>query len=261
MSIETTRTGAVAVVTINRPEKMNALTREMREGLIAAFEKIRFDPEIRAVILTGAGSSFCAGADVDKMGDGSYARGIPAARTRLQSLSHVYMRLLHALEKPVIAAVRGHAVGIGMSLALGCDILLASDTARFGQTFRRIGLAPDGGGIWYLSRRLPMNIAKELVFTGRVIDAAEARSLGLVNHVHPDTELMDRAMAMATDLAAGPTFALGLSKKLFHVASAPSMEDYLEYEAFVQPSLNQSEDHHEGVAAFRAKRKPAFKGR
>ena len=140
MSIETNITGAVAIVTINRPEKMNALTREMREGLIAAFEKIRFDPDIRAVILTGAGTSFCAGADVDKMAGGS--AGIPDARTRLQSLSHVYMRLLHALEKPVIAAVRGHAVGIGMSLALGCDILLASDTAKFGQTFRRIGLAP-----------------------------------------------------------------------------------------------------------------------
>ena len=231
----------------------------MREGLIAAFEKIRFDPEIRAVILTGAGTSFCAGADVDKMAGGS--SGIPDARTRLQSLSHVYMRLLHALEKPVIAAVRGHAVGIGMSLALGCDILLASDTAKFGQTFRRIGLAPDGGAIWYLSRRLPMNIAKELVFTGRVIDATEAKSLGLANHVYPDADLMDRAMAIATDLAAGPTFALGLSKKLFHVASAPSMEAYLEYEAFVQPSLNQTEDHQEGVAAFREKRKPKFKGK
>jgi len=167
------------------------------------------------------------------------------------------MRLLHALEKPVIAAVRGHAVGIGMSLALGCDIMLASDTAKFGQTFRRIGLAPDGGGIWYLARRLPLNIAKELVFTGRVIDAAEAKSLGLVNHVYPDAELMDRARAMAE----GPTFALGLSKKLFHVATAPSMEDYLEYEAFVQPSLQQSEDHREGVAAFREKRKPKFIGR
>ena len=106
-----------------------------------------------------------------------------------------------------------------------------------------------------------MNIAKELVFTGRVIDAAEAKALGLVNHVYPDAELMDRARAMAADLAEGPTFALGLSKKLFHVATSPSMEDYLEYEAFVQPSLNQTEDHKEGVSAFREKRKPRFKGR
>lgn len=259
MTITTETNGAVATVTINRPEKMNALTAEMREGLIAAFEKIRFDSAIRAVILTGAGTSFCAGADVDKMAGRD--TGLPAGRARLQSLSHVYMRLLHALEKPVIAAVRGHAVGIGMSLALGCDIMLASDTAKFGQTFRRIGLAPDGGGIWYLARRLPLNIAKELVFTGRVIDAAEAKSLGLVNHVYPDAELMDRARAMAAEMAEGPTFALGLSKKLFHVATAPSMEDYLEYEAFVQPSLQQSEDHREGVAAFREKRKPKFIGR
>lgn len=258
MSITTTQDGAVATVTLDRPDKMNALTREMREGLIETFQKLRFDRSVRAILLTGAGKNFCAGADVDKMADGS---GITEARTRLQSLSHIYMRLIHALEKPVVAAVQGHAVGIGWSLALGCDITLAGEGARFGQTFRRIGLAPDGGAIWYLSRRLPMNIAKELVFTGRVIDAAEAKTLGLVNHVYPDAELMDRARAMAAELADGPTFALGLSKKLFHVATSPSMEDYLEYEAFVQPSLNQTEDHKEGVSAFREKRKPRFKGR
>jgi 2-(1,2-epoxy-1,2-dihydrophenyl)acetyl-CoA isomerase len=257
MHVQTTIEGAVATVMLNRPERMNALTKEMREELIEAFQSLRFNNDVRAVILTGAGTNFCAGADIDKMAD----QDLRDRRDRLQGLSQTYMRILHALEKPVICAVRGHAVGIGMSLVLGCDIVLASDTARFGQTFRRIGYAPDGGGIWFLARRLPMNIAKELVFTGRVFDAAEAKSLGLVNHVIPDAELMDRANAMAADLAEGPTFALGLSKKLFHVASGPSLEDYLEYEAFVQPTLGMTHDHKEGVTAFKEKRKPKFKGR
>ncbi len=257
MHVQTSYAGAVATVTLDRPEKMNALTKEMREELIEAFQGLRFNDDVRAVVLTGNGANFCAGADIDRMAEDD----LRARRDRLQSLSQTYMRILHGIEKPVIAAVRGHAVGIGMSLVLGCDIVLASDTARFGQTFRRIGYAPDGGGIWFLARRLPMNIAKELVFTGRVFDAAEAHRLGLVNHVVPDGELAERAAAMAADLAEGPTFALGLSKKLFHVAAGPSLEDFLEVEAFVQPTLGATKDHKEGVAAFREKRKPVFKGR
>jgi len=257
MHVQTTYEGAVATVTLDRPEKMNALTKEMREELIVAFQSLRFNDDVRAVVLTGAGANFCAGADIDRMAEDD----LRARRDRLQSLSQTYMRILHGIEKPVIAAVRGHAVGIGMSLVLGCDIVLASDNARFGQTFRRIGYAPDGGGIWFLTRRLPMNIAKELVFTGRVFDAAEAHRLGLVNHVVPDAELGERAAAMAADMAEGPTFALGLSKKLFHVAAGPSLEDFLEVEAFVQPTLGATKDHKEGVAAFREKRRPKFTGR
>jgi 2-(1,2-epoxy-1,2-dihydrophenyl)acetyl-CoA isomerase len=257
MHVETSYAGAVATVTLNRPERMNALTKEMREELIAAFQGLRFNDAVRAIVLAGAGPNFCAGADIDRMEQ----QDLRARRDRLQGLSHLYMRALHNLEKPVICAVRGHAVGIGMSLVLGCDIVLAADTARFGQTFRRIGYAPDGGGIWFLARRLPMNIAKELVFTGRVFDADEAHRLGLVNHVVPDAELEARAAAMAAEMAEGPTFAIGLSKKLFHIASGPSLDDYLEMEAFVQPTLGMSEDHKEGVAAFREKRKPKFVGR
>ncbi len=257
MHVETTIQGAVATVTLNRPEKMNALTREMREALIAAFQSLRFDDAVRAIVIAGAGPNFCAGADIDRMAEDD----LRGRRDRLQSLSHIYMRALHNIEKPVICAVRGHAVGIGMSIVLGCDIVLAADTARFGQTFRRIGYVPDGGGIWFLARRLPMNIAKELVFTGRVFDADEAHRLGIVNHVVPDAELESRAAAMAADMAEGPTFALGLSKKLFHIAQGPSLDDFLEMEAFAQPSAGMSRDHKEGVAAFREKRKPKFVGR
>ncbi len=257
MSVEMNVEGAVATITLNRPEKKNALTVEMREGLIAHFQRARFDDDIRALVLTGAGEAFCSGADVDRMGD-SDGR---AARHRLQKLSHTYMRTLHAIEKPVIAAVRGHAVGIGWSLALGCDMVVASETAVFSQIFRRIALGPDGGAIWYLTRRLGMNLAKELVFTARVVGAAEALKLGLVNHVVADGDLMGRTMEMARDMAEGPTFMFGLAKKLFHMAPSVSLEDYLEMEAMVQPQLNRTQDHQEGKAAFREKRKPRFIGR
>ena len=164
MQVETSFAGAVATVTLNRPERMNALTKEMREELIEAFQALRFNDDVRAVVLTANGTNFCAGADIDRMAEDD----LRARRDRLQGLSHD-MRILHALEKPVIAAVRGHAVGIGMSLVLGCDIVLASDTARFpARPSGASAYAPDGGGIWFLARRLPMNIAKELVFTGRV---------------------------------------------------------------------------------------------
>ncbi len=257
MSVELSIEGAIATITLNRPEKKNALTVEMREGLISHFQRVRFDDDVRVVVLTGAGDAFCSGADVDRMGDAD----IRAARQRLQRLSHTYMRILHSIEKPVIAAVRGHAVGIGWSLALGCDIVMASETAVFSQIFRRIALGPDGGAIWYLTRRLGMNLAKELVFTARMVGAEEALKLGLVNHVVADGDLMERTMEMARDMAEGPTFMLGLAKKLFHMAPSMSLEDYLEMEAMVQPQLGRSADHQEGKAAFKEKRKPRFIGR
>lgn len=257
MSVELAIDGAVATITLNRPEKRNALTVEMREALIDLFQRVRFDDAVRVVILAGAGPSFCTGADVDRMAQ----TDLLAARHRLQRLSHTYMRTLHAIEKPVIAAIRGHAVGIGWSLALACDLVVASETAQFSQIFRRIGLGPDGGAIWYLTRRLGMNRAKELVFTARMVAAAEALSLGLVNHVVPDDQLEAKVAELAADLAEAPTFALGLAKKLFHMAAGPGLEEFLDYEALVQPQLQNSADNREGVAAFREKRNPKFIGR
>src|SRR5271156_4890290 len=259
MSVDLTVEGAVAKVVLNRPEKLNALNVEMRESLCEHFARLRYDDAVRVVIVTGAGRGFCSGADVDRMaGQHHDLRG---GRQRLQQGGHTFIRALHAIEKPVIAAVRGPAVGIGWSIALACDLVVASKTARFSQIFRRIGLAPDGGAIWFLTRRIGMAKAKELVFTARFVEAPEALSLGLVNEVVPDDQLMTRAEALAADLASGPTFAFGLAKKLFHMASSPSYEDFLDMEAFVQPQLDQTEDHREGVAAFKEKRKPNFVGR
>jgi len=248
--------GAVAKVVLNRPEKLNALSWEMRQQLTEHFSALRYNDDVRAIIVTGEGRAFCTGADVG----GMQRQDLRSERERLQRGSHTYMRILHAIEKPIIAAVRGPTVGIGWSIAMGCDMVIASETARFSQIFRRIGLAPDGGAIWFLTKRIGMAKAKELVFTGRFVEAPEALALGLVNEVVPDGELMARAEALAAELAAGPTFAFGMAKKMFNMANG-SYEEFLDVENFVQPQLGQTEDHREGVAAFREKRKAEFKGR
>src|SRR5438270_6773620 len=188
MPVDLTIEGAVAKVVLNRPDKLNALTTDMRQSLCEYFAQLRFDDKVRAVIVTGAGRGFCSGADVDRMA--GQPHDWRADRERLQRGGHTFIRALHSIEKPTIAAVRGPAVGIGWSIAMACDLIVASETARFSQIFRRIGLAPDGGAIWFLTKRIGMARAKELVFTGRFVDAAEALSLGLVNSVVPDGELM-----------------------------------------------------------------------
>jgi len=242
---------------LNRPEKLNALSDEMRVLLVEHFTRLKHDDDVRAIIVTGAGSAFCSGADVGAMGKSD----LRARRQRIQRGAHAYISVLHSIEKPVIAAVRGPAVGVGWSIAMACDLIVASETARFSQIFRRIGLGPDGGAAWFLTQRVPMPLAKELMFSGRMIEAREALSMGLVNHVVADAELMERVEAMAADYASGPTFALGLAKKLLHMAPSMSLAEFLEMESLTQPQLQVSADHAEGVAAFKEKRKPRFEGR
>src|SRR3984893_3077006 len=257
MSFDLIIEGSVAKIVLNRPEKLNALTHEMRAQLRDYTQQLRFDDNVRAIIVTGEGRAFCTGADVGRMQRG----GLRSERERMQGGSHTFLRTLHAIEKPGIAAVRGPTVGIGWSIALACDLIVASETAQFSQIFRRIGLAPDGGAIWFLTRRIGMVKAKELVFSARFVEAEEALALGLVNHVVEDDQLMNKTEELAAELAEAPTFALGLAKKLFHAAVGPSLDDYLEIESMVQPQLHMSADNAEGVAAFREKRKPNFIGR
>jgi 2-(1,2-epoxy-1,2-dihydrophenyl)acetyl-CoA isomerase len=164
------------------------------------------------------------------------------------------------MEKPVVAAVRGPVAGIGFSLAMCCDLVIASDTAYFQQSFRNVGLVPDGGAALFLTQRLGVGRAKDLVFTARRLRAAEALDWGLVSQVVPDDELEDRSMAVARDLAAGPTLMMAIAKKMLALASQPTLETMLEFESCAQGVARESEDHREGVEAFKEKRKPVFKG-
>ena len=246
----------VAVITLDRPEKLNALTVEMREALATHFETAARDPAARAVLLQAAGKAFCASGDVSKMGAFT-----PESGRTLLKLAHRMVRNLANIEKPVVASVRGAVAGIGWSMALASDAVIASETARFTQVFRHVGLVPDGGAIYFLSQHLGLQRAKELVYSGRRVDAAEAHAMGLVNRVVPDEELDATAFEYARELAAGPTFALGVAKKMFKSMYQPDLETFLDAEAWAQGLTLLTDDHAEGVRAFFEKRKPVFQGR
>ena len=246
---------AVAIITLDRPEKMNALTVEMREALGTYFETAGRDPAVRAVLLRATGKAFCASGDVSRMGDFTAASG-----QQLLKLAQRMVRNLTNIEKPVVAAVRGAVAGIGWSMALACDAVIASETARFTQVFRHVGLVPDGGAIYFLTQHLGVQRAKELVYSGRRIDAQEALGLGLVNRVLPDGELDAAAFGYARELASGPTFALRVAKKMFKLMYQPDLETLLDAEAWAQGLTLLTDDHKEGVQAFFEKRKPMFRG-
>ena len=249
--------GGIARITFDSPGRRNALTPDDRYSLAEDLTRLRHDPAARIVVMTGAGADFCTGADVGQMGRDD----LSDARTRMQRGVGAVARALAAMEKPVISAVRGYAVGFGWSMPLASDFVLASDTARFSMVFSKRGLAPDGGALHFLVRHLGHLRAKELVYTARMVDAAEALSLGLVTRVVPDAELDGALDALCADLLDRPTRALGLSRMLFEVATTASLDSYLETEAFVQSTLNQSDDYREAIAAFREKRPPRFTGR
>lgn len=255
MTIRFEQRDALAIVTLDRPDRLNALNVEMREQLGTVFEQAGRDASVRAVLLQASGKAFCASGDVTTMGDFTAASG----RERLK-LAHRMVRNLANIEKPVIAAVRGAVAGIGWSMALACDMVIASETARFSQVFRNVGLVPDGGAVYFLTQHLGAMRAKELVYTGRRIDAEEARALGLVTRVVADDALDAAGFDLAQELAQGPTFALGTAKKMFKLMHQPDLETLLDAEAWAQGVALLSEDHQEGVRAFLEKRKPVFKG-
>lgn len=245
----------LAIITLDRPERMNALTVEMREALATHFESASRDPAVRAVLLTAAGKAFCASGDVSKMGDFN-----PTSARELLKLAHRMVSSLANIDKPVVASVRGAVAGIGWSMAMACDAVIASETAQFTQVFRHVGVAPDGGAIYFLTQHLGLLRAKELTMSGRRVDAAEAHALGLVNRVVPDHELDAHALAYARELANGPTFAYGAAKRLYKQMYQPTLEAYLDAELWAQSTALLTDDHKEGVRAFFEKRKPVFKG-
>lgn len=264
MSATTTETlefevvDGVGVITLARPEAMNALNMQLKEELGGTLEAIAAREDVRAVLLTGSGRAFSAGGDIVQMDPN---RGPTVTRRRMRHLLHGTVFPLARLEKPVVAAVNGHCHGLGLSLALACDIVYAAESAVFSMAFTRVGLVPDGAAIHFLPRIVGLSRAKELVLTGRRFGAAEARELGIAAHVTPDDELLPTALDAARALAQGATLALGLSKRLLDQSALLSLDDAAELEAYGQALMMASEDHAEGVAAFREKRTPVFRGR
>lgn len=250
--------GHVSYLTLNRPEVLNALTPGQRDRLIELFASASADPDVRAVVLTGTGRGFCAGADL---------RGAPAAPAPgdvARTIRLGAQRLIAAVldcEKPVIAAVNGTAAGIGAHLAFACDLVLAAESARFIEVFVRRGLVPDGGGAYLLTRLLGPQRAKELMFFGDALGAADAERLGLVNRVIPDQELDKAAREWATRLATGPTRALALTKQLVNASLDSDRAAAFAAEAAAQEINMTTADAQEGVASFVERRSPEYRGR
>ena len=251
--VEVARDGAVQTVTLNRPDKLNAFNRSMHDGLRAALEEAR-DPAVRAVVITGAGRGFSAGQDLTAFGEA----GDVAAM--LRATYHVNITAIRSLEKPVIAAVNGVCAGAGLSLACACDIRLASDDAFFVPGFVGIGLIPDSGGTYFIQRLLGTPRAFEWMTSNRRLTAAEAHAWGLVSEVVEAGAFDARVAERAAELAAAPTRAVALTKRLYDEAATATLAEQLEREAEAQAEAAQTEDFREGVAAFGEKRQARFSG-
>ena len=261
--------GQVAYLTLNRPEALNALTPAQRDRLVQLFGEASADPDVRAVVLTGTGRGFCAGADL-RGGAGAGERGAGGvagervAGDVARMIREGAQRLVAAVldcEKPVIAAVNGTAAGLGAHLALACDLVLAAESARFIEVFVRRGLVPDGGGAYLLPRLVGPRRAKELMFFGDALSAPDAERLGLVNRVVPDGELDKTARAWAARLADGPTRALALTKQLVNASLDSDRGTAFAAEAAAQEINMTTQDAQEGVASFVERRSPEYRGR
>jgi len=255
-----TFTNGVAYLILNRPEALNAITPAQRDRLITLLGEASADPSVRAVVLTGTGRGFCAGADL--RGGGAPADRVAGdvARVIRQGAQRLIAAVLDC-EKPVIAAVNGTAAGLGAHLALACDLVLAAESARFIEVFVRRGLVPDGGGAYLLPRLLGPQRAKELMFFGDAVSAADAERLGLVNRVVPDEELEKTAREWAERLASGPTRALALTKQLVNASLDSDRTTAFAAEAAAQEINMTTEDAREGVASFVERRSPEYRGR
>ena len=251
---------SVATITLNRPHKLNAIEGPMREEIGAALEQIEADQVLRVAVLTGAGRGFCAGGDIDNLkrlreaGDEQGFQDILAKGKRVS-------RYVRSMSKPVIAAVNGPCAGAGFSLALSCDMRIASEKASFGPSFARIGLHPDWGGSWLLPRLIGTARSCELVFTGNMVSASEAERIGLANRVVPHEELLSTVAELARAMARNPSGVLGLAKQSIYGSLTSDFETAAAAETEAQMECFRSEDFLEGVTAFLEKRKPNFTGR
>jgi enoyl-CoA hydratase/carnithine racemase len=251
-------TDGVATLRLDRPERRNAIDDAMRGEMIAALEEAASDPAVRALVVTGTGTAFCAGGDVRGMRNRLAAPQEDVAFNgwRRQQRTHRAVALLHTMPKPTIAAVNGAAAGLGCDVALSCDFIMAAESAQFTMSFIARGLIPDGGGMYFLPRRVGLARAKELVFTGRRVGAPEALSIGMVERVVPDAELMASAQDWARTLSAGSPAALALAKSVMDRALEMSFEQVLAEGAKAQAICYTTGEHRASVEAFLAQSKP-----
>ena len=255
--------GSVAILTMNRPDRRNAMSKEMLMAMLESLSRLSMDDSIGCVVLTGAGNAFCAGGDVKAMADGveDDADTLEGKTQQLRAVMET-SRLLHEMPKPTIAMVGGAAAGAGLSLALACDMRVAASSAKFTTAFAKVGYSGDFGGSFYLTHLLGTAKARELYYTAALVMADEALSLGMVNHVFPDAELEAEALGFADALAAGPRIAYRYMKRNLNAAeSGAPLKDMLDMEALHHSRCGMTEDHQEATKAFVEKRPPVFSGR
>ncbi|MCW3817949.1 enoyl-CoA hydratase-related protein [Micromonospora sp. DR5-3] len=250
----------IATITLDRPERHNAFTFEMIADWAEALTRAQDDDEVRVVVLTGAGSAFCSGVDLDSLAD--VAATPLGRRTMLTRRIHKVAFAVEALDKPLLCAINGAAVGAGLDMALMCDIRFAGESARLSEGYVKVGLVPGDGGCHYLPRLVGAARALELLWTGDVLSAAEALSYGMVSRVYPDAELLPQTLAFARRLADGPPVALGLIKRaVYHGLRANDLRTSLDLIASHMGVVTATADSAEAMAAFRDRRKPRFVGR
>jgi 2-(1,2-epoxy-1,2-dihydrophenyl)acetyl-CoA isomerase len=256
LTVRIERDGAVATLTLDRPDVLNSFDRRMKEELLAAFKGFARDPAVRVIILTGAGRAFSAGQDLrERQEPGAADLGV-----ELRERYNPIVLAMRRLEKPIIGAINGVAAGAGCSIALACDIRLASGSASFIEVFGRVGLVPDTGSSWLLPRLVGYSRAAEMIFTADPVDAARAQQIGLVDRVVPADRLMAEAGVLAGRLADAAPLAMGLAKRALVRALESDLESSLEYEAQLQSIAGRTADHAEGVRAFAEKRPARFRG-
>jgi 2-(1,2-epoxy-1,2-dihydrophenyl)acetyl-CoA isomerase len=252
----------VATLTLNRPDRLNAMSAEMLDAMLEALPRLADDADVGVIVVTGAGRGFCAGGDVKAMAEGREFGGTTleekaqALRSRME-----VSRWLHEVPKPTIAMIRGAAAGAGLSLALACDLRIAGDSARFATAFARVGYSGDFGGSWFLTQLVGTAKARELYYTADILDAQQALALNLVNRVVPDARLEEQTHALAAKLARGPRVALRYMKRNMNAAETASLKDCLDLEAWHHTRTGFTEDHREAAQPFVAKREPVFRGR
>lgn len=247
--------GHVLLLTLNRPESLNAFSPDMISDLTKTIKEVKQNPEVRAIVIRGAGRSFTAGGDVKSMGKA----------TSMQMYEHVgrlnqCILAMDACEVPIIASVHGFAAGAGFNLALACDLIVAAEDSKFAMSFSQVGLISDGGGSYFLPKLVGPHLAKQLFFSAEPVPAARLYELGVINYLFPEVQLEEETLNLAAKLASGSTKAYGMMKKLISHSFTATLDEMLEQERVTQTLMATTEDHHEGITAFKEKRKPKFTG-